>query len=268
MARHACLTTLALSVVVLAIGGCGQSGSNPVLYPEAIFSVTQSGGGVFTVDFVDGGGVRHMFPANAQFSGTSTFTFHILGAPTPFNGRFERISGGNMEVGLTVTEQPSVGPLFSTNLPGCCQTTGQSCQSCSADADCVQGASCVQTLNIQIPPAPSPAGTPGPSPVPRASPEIRVDVCAPSPGASSCSVDGDAGVFGQPFSGTVGDQFTTHLVNGATPSVYFLSTARDSVSAVLRAGNSGQLLQVQLFINDQLVEIGFGTGDVIVRHDL
>jgi len=259
MVRHACLTALAVSVLALAIGGCGESGSNPLLFPEAIFSVTQSGGGVFAVDFVDGGGVRHMFPANAQFSGASTFTFHVLGAPTPFNGRFERISGGDMEVGLTVTEQPSVGPLFSTNLPGCCQTTGQGCQSCTADADCPSpgGGSCVQTLDIP---------GPGPALVPRASSDVRVDVCAPSPGTSSCSLNGDAGVFGQPFSGTIGDQFTTHLVNGGAPSVYFLTSARDSLSAVLR-GN-GQLLQVQLFINDQRLESSSGTGDVIIRHDL
>jgi len=252
MVRHATLTALAVSIVALAISGCGESGSNPVLFPEAIYAVTQSGGGVFAVDFVDGGGVRHMVPANVQFSGASTFAFHILGAPTPFNGSFKRISGGDMEVGLTVTEQPSVGPLFT----GCCQTTEQICQSCSTDADCPVATSCVYNI---------PSG-PGPGPVPRASPDIRVDVCAPSPGTSSCSLSGDAGVFGQPFSGTVGDQFTTHLVNGATPSVYFLTSARDTLSAVLRG--SGQLLQVQLFIEDQLKESGSGTGDVIIRHDL
>lgn len=252
MVSRASLTVLALSVVALAIGGCGESGSNPLLFPEAIFSVTQSGGGVFAVDFVDGGGVRHMFPANAQFSGASTFTFHVLGAPTPFNGRFRRISGGDMEVGLTVTEQPSVGPLST----GCCQTTEQICQSCSTDADCPVGVSCV----YNIPPGPDPGS------VPRASLDVRVDVCAPSPGTSSCSLNGDAGVFGQPFSGTIGDQFTTHLVNGGAPSVYFLTSARDSLSAVLR-GN-GQLLQVQLFINDQRLESSSGTGDVIIRHDL
>jgi hypothetical protein len=261
MVRHASLTALAVFVVALAIGGCGESGSNPVLFPETIFSVTPSGGGVFAVDFVDGGGVRHLFPANVQFSGTSTFVFHILGAPTPFNGRFKRISGGDIEVVLTVAEQPSVGPLFSTNLPGCCQTTEQSCQSCFVDADCAAsptGASCVQTLDI--PPGP------GPGPVPRANPDVRVDVCVPFPGTSSCSLNGDAGVFGQPFSGTIGDQFITHLVNGSAPSVYFLTNARDNVSAVV--SGSGQLLQAQLFINDQLTDTESGTGDVIIRHDL
>jgi hypothetical protein len=85
----------------------------------------------------------------------------------------------------------------------------------------------------------------------------------------TCFTEGDSGVFGLPFTATVGDAFQTHLLGSLTPSVYFLEGARESANGVFRlAPVTGQTLVGQLFINGSLRQTQANTEDVVVREDL
>jgi hypothetical protein len=98
---------------------------------------------------------------------------------------------------------------------------------------------------------------------------VRLDVCAPSTGATACSTASDPGTFGVEFTGTLGDLFTSHPLSGSAPSIYFLEGARDSVNAVFtRLSITGDLLLVHLYIDGQLRQTQAGTGDVVIREDL
>jgi hypothetical protein len=104
---------------------------------------------------------------------------------------------------------------------------------------------------------------------------VRFDVCAPAPTSGSCSTTNapglppvPAGLFGIPYTGQIGDQYMSHLLQDSptdtnpprtTPAIYFLQNARDSANGLF-GSLSGQFLQAQLFVNNQLEQTEAGTG--------
>ena len=221
-------------------GGCGTTGPEPTLYPEVQFQVHPSGQSTFTVKELDLGGVRHTFPAGTSFTATSTFYFYFENAPPPYSGTFTLESGGDITVFLLVT--PTGNPEVS---------------------DTASGPGSTVTVSTGVSPSPMPA-----TPIPPTE-EVRFDVCVPLLTPGTCFTEGDSGVFGLPFTATVGDAFQTHLLGSLTPSVYFLEGARESANGVFRlAPVTGQTLVGQLFINGSLRQTQANTEDVVVREDL
>jgi len=253
-----------VTLVALGLGGCGETGSDPVQHPEARFDVRPTGQATFRVNSLIGGGVSHASVIGQDFTATAAFDFVLENAAPPFQGIFA--------------------------LVGTC-TNSQ--ESCTADADCAPASTCdfgdqqiTVTLTVISPtsqtqvsdatllPGKTTAmvttggvvtGTPGPS-----NPEVRFDMCAPSSGAASCSTTSvPPGDFGVSFSGTLGDPITSHVVNGLTPSIYFLEAPQENVNLVLdRVPFTGAELVVQLFINGQLRQSQSNNGDVVIREDL
>jgi len=234
--------SVAVAVFLGALGGgCGTTGSGPIVYPEVQFLVKPAPGPVtFTVNELDVGGVRHTFPAGTSFTASSVFYFYFENAPPPYSGTFTLESGGTITVILAVT--PGGLPEVS---------------------DTASGPGSVVTLSTGVSPSPPPA-----TPIPPTQ-EVRFDVCVPLLTPGTCFTEGDSGIFGLPFTGTVGDAFQTHEVSGSTPSIYFLEGAQENAGADLRlTPMSGQTLVVQLFINGILRETQANTKDVIIRQDL
>jgi len=224
--------------VLTALAGCGETGSNPVLYPEVQIQIGADQGGTaqFVVDTLVGGGVLYTSLSDETFTALGgTVNFFLEGAAPPYSIQVRQVGDATVRVHLLITG--------STDLV---RTTS------GADT----------TVTVQ-----TASTTPLPSPVPPTV-EVRADVCAPSTGFGSCSPSGsDPGVFGRPFTGTFGDPFTTHLLSANTPAVYFLSGARDNVSGVFQSTQKLDLF-AQLFTNGALKDSQAGTGNVVVRADL
>ncbi len=233
-------TVIALSAW-LAIGlcGCGQSGSDPLQFPEVRFEVRPSGPATFRVDSLVGGGATHSSVLGQQFSATSAFAFTLENAGGPFEARVTRLSGGEITVTLTVVAVTGQVQVTDSTGPG-------------------------KETAVVMATGPAPVVTPG-----AFHREVRLDVCAPTTGATSCGAVDDPGIFGVAFTGTLGDLFTSHPLSGVAPSIYFLEGARDSVNAVFtRQAITGDLLQVQLYIDGQLRQTRAATRDVVIREDL
>jgi hypothetical protein len=255
MTRHAVPLLVAIAGTALtAAAGCGTSGSAPTLYHEVRFQVVPAttGQATFSVDSLVAGGTAFGFPTGTTFTTTGTFNFYLEGAASPYSGTFTQQGPDPITVTVYIdrslvsgdnTSQGSGVPLFVGPVS--------------------QGA--------QVPPPP---GTPLPQ-----APMVRFDVCAPAPGNSVCSTmntsagaTAPAGSFGIPYSGSIGDQFFSHLLYNdptrTTPGIYFLQNPQDSANGIV-ASASGQLLQLQLFIDGALHQTAAGTGnDVQVREDL
>jgi hypothetical protein len=193
----------------------------------------------FRVDELVAGGVRHTFPADMVFTTNAPFFFYFENAPPPYSGTFTLLSGANVHVRLFV---PGTTEVHEFN----------------ADTEAPE----VTTVTVSS----------GPSPVVTApTQEVRFDVCVPSATPGTCFTSGDAGVPNLPFNGNLGDAFVTYLLNGLTPSIYFLEGARDNVNAIFRLGPvTGDALMVQLFINGALEQTGSSASSdgVIIQQDL
>jgi hypothetical protein len=241
MMRRRWFLWIVAAVVGTLNGGCGTTGSAPVLYPEVRFRVQPVGQSTFSVDELDAGGVQHTFPEGTTFTATSFFDFYLENAQPPYSGTFTLVPP--LSGDITVT-------LF---VPGTTEVQEFTDQTSAA----------LGITQVTVSSGPSSAATPPAQ-------DIRFDLCVPSStGSGACVVSGDAGVSGLPFSGSVGDAFQTHLLNGFTPSIYFLEGARDSVDAVFRlAPTTGQVLVARLFINGALQQTQSNTDNVIIQQDL
>jgi hypothetical protein len=247
MAKSGFLLALALGVVATVLSACGTSGSNPVLFPEVRFEVIPLGPTTFQVESLVAGGVDHDSVYGKDFTATAPFVFVVENAAPPYAGVFKRTGSG------------AYGGDFTVNL----RVTGQIEQSDST-------ATGKNTAEVGTNPPPTPGA--------RSSPEVRIDVCAPSANGSSCFTPGDSGIFGIGFTGNLGDPFTTHLLPGpcpttadlyctATPSIFFLEEARDSVNAVFNGPLAPSLL-AQLFVNGDPRLSTSGTTNLLLREDL
>ena len=223
-----------LRAVNNALNGCDGC---PV-YPEVRFRVQPVGQSTFSVDELDAGGVQHTFPEGTTFTAISAFDFYFENAPPPYTGTFSLLNGGD----ITVT-------LFVPGTTEVHEFTGET-------------SAALGITQVRVSSGPTSPAIPAPQ-------EIRFDVCVPLASSATCSTTGDAGVFGLPIIGSVGDASETHLLNGFTPSIYFLEGAQDSVNAVFRlAPTTGQTLVARLFINGALEQTHSGINDVIIRQDL
>jgi hypothetical protein len=249
------LRSLAVLVItaILTIGGagCGTSGSNPVEFAEVHFDVKPSG--QFTVTSLLAGGVRHSSIEGQTFATTSTFTIILENAAPPYQGVFTRLPDSNeLTVTVSVIAPRGQTSVSDVTLPD----KDTAVITCMAASDAPAGIHCMG------------GEPPMPEPTLAANPEIRFDVCAPSPNASSCFTPGDSGFPGIAFSGTLGDLLTTHLLGGMTPTIFFLEGASHSINAVFRSSVVDQALLAQLFLNGALRQSRSGSGDVVIREDL
>jgi len=233
----------AVVAFMATLAGCGRSGSNPVLFPEIRFQVVPTGQTTFRVDSLVAGGVEHPSVIGQEFTATSFFNFVFENATSPRSGAFCRTSDtGAIKVVLTVTGQKSQTVTEGPPSVGCAHPV---------------------VISSDLP------GTPIVTTPTASSPEVRFDVCVPSPDASSCFTANDSGIFGLTFSGTFGDLFMTYLVVGTTPGIYFLQNARDNVNAVLALQpTTGQLLRIELYINGAFIEAQSDSHNVIISKDL
>ena len=187
MIRRKRFLWIAAAVCLGALGGgCGTTGSKPTVYPEVQFQVKPAPGPVtFTVDELNAGGVRHTFPTGTSFTASSIFYFYFENAPPPYTGTFTLESAGDITVFLLVT--PGGNPGVSDTASGLGSTV---------------------TVST--------GGSPSPTPATPISPtqEVRFDVCVPSLTPGTCFTEGDSGIFGLPFTGTVGDALQTHRSAG------------------------------------------------------
>ena len=239
MTRPRFVLMLIASVTLIAAAGCGTSGSNPVLFAELRFEVTptQAGSATFSVESLVANGSTFGFPDHTVFTTTAPFSFYLEGAAPAYSGAFARV--GDAEITVRVFRERILVTEDSTD--------GAAKPIAAVSAVVGQGTPTV------TPSAPMQL--------------VRFDVCAPVVFNGACSTTGDAGLFGIPYSGTLGDPFTTHLLNGQTPSIYFLPGARDSANAVFRSAST-QFLEAQLFVDNELRQTASGTTDVVLREDL
>jgi hypothetical protein len=243
--------------------GCGTSGSNPVEFPEVHFAVQPQGGQtVFTVDSLIASGVTHIL---GPFVATSTFEIVLENAAPPYHAVFSRPQcdpsqppcAADITVTISVIAQTGQTQVSDMTFTG----KDSAVLDCMPTVGVAPGVQCMGGGTG----GPPPGSTPSPA---TSTPEARFDVCAPSPNATTCFTAGDSGTFGIAFSGTLGDLFTTHLLSGTTPSIYFLEGVSHSVNGVFRSGIINQSLLVQMYINDALQQAGSGTGDIVIRQDL
>lgn len=249
---------VALSLVTFFSSGCGTSGSNPPDQPELYYQIIPATGGqaTFTVQSLFDNNVSFVSLNNPPNPMTYTiiapFTIALENATVPYAGTFTAIES---DVTVILSEQPVAGnPPIS-----------------------VQGTTSAGNPTVSlIVPVPTPGMTSPPTPG-AAFPEIRVDVCAPSPGTSSClGNSGSVGTAGIPFNGSIGDSFTSRLLGNpnnpsappVTPTVYFFEGPQDTINVALQTVVSTPPLLVQLFINGQLSQSTSGTGNLTLRQDL
>lgn len=231
-------------VVACAVSGCGESGSDPPLYPEVQFEVRpRSGKAKFVVESLTAENVVHNeFPDPAdpsrptEFTTTGLFSFYLLNAAPPYSGRF-RATEGEIEVTLYVRgKQEGIRGEESNGT-------------------------------VVVPPgAPPPPANTSPSK------EIRIDVCGvlanQASGSSSCNTAADPpGTFGIVYDGSVGDPYITRTAQGPTPAVYFLENAEATVNGVFTASPGGHL-NVFLIIDHDVHDIASGRENVSVREDI
>lgn len=230
------------ALLVLALAGCGQTGSDPPEFPEVLFQVRPAGQATFRVDSLIGGGASYTSVIGQEFTATSAFNFVLENAGPPFQGSFTLVSGNQITVTIIVISGSGQTQVSATaSLPGMTATV-------------LSG-------------GPAPSVTPGPS-----TPEVRFDVCAPVPGALNCATMQDppgVGTFGIVFTGSIGDPIISHQTSGTTPTIYFFQAPQQNVNAVFtRQPLTGEILQGQLFINGQLQQTVGSTGNVVIKQDL
>ena len=242
LSRVAHTALLALLATGISLG-CGESGSDPALYPEVRFEVRpRAGQAKFVVESLsaDGGKILHTeFPdyANpsqpADFSVSGVFTFYMVNAPPPYSGRF-RATEGEIEVSLFVL----------------------------GDMEGIQGQ---LTGGVVVVPPGAPAPPPGATTSPD---EVRIDVCSRIPGQPACTTTADPpGSFGVLFAGTLGDPNITRVTSGPTPSVFFLERTKDTVNGVF-CSPPDTTMDIVLMVDREIRDSSSGREDVIVRQDI
>ncbi len=241
------LSTFAL----LGLWSCGQSGSDPIQFPEVRFDVHPAGQSTFRVDSLIASGVSHSSVVGQEFTATSSFNFVLENAAPPYMGSFTLTSGDQITVTLSVIGQFGQTQVSDATAVG------------KATATVV---TCTASTN---PPTNNLPGCPVPTNPPPSNPEARIDVCAPFTLPGSCSTTGAVGAFGVLFTGTLGDLFTSHTLSGATPTIYFLEAPQDSVNAVyVRQVITGDLLVASLFFNGVFQQTQANAQDVVLSQDV
>ncbi|MFI5365621.1 MAG: hypothetical protein ACHQ4J_08360 [Candidatus Binatia bacterium] len=250
------------SLFIFSCVGCGTSGSNPIEFPEVHFAVQPQQGGqtTFTVDSLVASGIQHMRFLDQPFVATATFEIILENAAPPYHAVFSRPPGEpDITVMISVIAQTGQTQVIDTTSTG----KDSAVLDCMPTVGVAPGVACMPGGPAEPPPGSTPSPTPATSTV-----VARFDVCAPSPNATTCFTATDSGIFGIAFSGTLGDLFTTHLLNGTTPSIYFLEGPSHSINAVFRSGVLNQPLLAQMYINGVLRQGGSGTSDIVFRQDL
>ncbi len=231
--------------VTLWLAGCGESGSQPVLFPEIQFVVGLAPCEVGqpcpaqaqVMAELEVGGVSHKVPSPLLV--TSNFQLLAENAAPPYAGKF-----------TLVPPQQAGAPVRDVQVK--LIVTGQTTQTGFSSG--VGVPAIVGAFTGTLPP---PAE------------EVRFDVCVPLLTPGTCFGAGDSGVFGVPFQGTIGDAAQTHLLSTAVPSIFFLENAVDTVNGIFTLiPFTGQELVAQLFINGAFKQTQSGTHDVIIRQDL
>jgi len=238
---------------VCGICGCGQTGSDPLLFPEVHFRVFPAGQATFHVDALSSGGASYTSVIGQQFTATAAFDFVLENAGPGFRGVFE--------------VDPSTGDQITVTLAVIClggqtqvsDSTGPGKPTATVSIPFVRGAAC----NPGAPP-PDTGVSPPPS-----NPEVRIDICAPLPNLTTCSTTSKDQSFGVLFTGSLGDPFTSHLTSGSTPAIYFYQSPQQNINAVFtRAPLTGMLLTAQLLIDGEINQTRASTGNVIISQDL
>ncbi|HVO24850.1 MAG TPA: lipoprotein [Candidatus Margulisiibacteriota bacterium] len=247
MQQRRILAAVVASLVALALGGCGQTGSDPPYLPEVLFQVRPAGQATFRVDSLVGGGASYTSVIGQEFTATSGFNFALENACPPFLGRFTLLSGAQITVTVSV-------------ISGGGQTE-------MSDTATQPGTTATVSANPSQSGCPAPSGTPAPS-----TPEVRFDVCAALPGELNCATMQDPpgiGTFGVVFTGSIGDEIFSHQTSGTTPTIYFFQAPQENVNAVFRPQTvTGGVLQGQLFINGQLQQTVGNSQEVLIKQDL
>jgi hypothetical protein len=252
------------SVLGLTVCACGTSGSNPPVLPEVHFLVTPLGSPAsFTVGSIVTGGLTHPSIENQEYDGiTGPVDFVVEGAFAPYSGTFSRAQGSTHEirVELSFVRPAGLGGDF---------------------VDTKETSAAVEQVTVLSAPGPTPRAP---------TLETRVDLCVPAPGTLSClttdpttkSPVTDPGAPAQPFGGSIGDAFSTHILAGAlrcisntctnalpmSPTIYFLEDAQQSVIGVFQPLTVGQVVVVRLYLNGVLNQGATGSENVVVRTDL
>jgi hypothetical protein len=248
----------------LTVCACGTSGSSPPVLPEVHFLVTPLGSPAsFTVGSIVTGGLSHPSIENQEYDDIiGPVDFVVEGANPPYSGTFSRTLGSSHQIRVELSFVQPRG--FVPDI-----------------RDTKETSVAVDTVTVM--------SAPGPTPRPPAL-ETRVDLCVPAPGTFTClttdptgkSAVTDPGTPGQPFSGSLGDAFSTHLVAGAvqctsntctnelprSPTIYFLENAQESVIGVFQPLTGGQVVVVRLYLNGVLNQGVAGGENVVVRTDL
>jgi hypothetical protein len=255
------------TLITFSCVGCGTSGSNPIEFPEVHFAVQPQQGGqtVFTVDSLIASGVTHTSILGQPFVATSTFEIILENAAPPYHASFSRPAcvqppcAADITVTISVIAQTGQTQVSDMTFMG----KDSAVLDCMPTMGVAPGVQCMGGGMGGPPPGSTPPPTPATSTL-----EARFDVCAPSPNATTCFTATDSGIFGIAFSGTIGDLFTTHLLNGTTPSIYFLEGPSHSINAVFRSSVLNQPLFAEMYINGMLRKAGTGTSDIVFRQDL
>jgi len=234
-------------LVTLALGGCGQTGSDPPYLPEVLFQVRPAGQVTFRVDSLVGGGVSYTSVIGQEFTATSGFNFALENACPPFRGSFTLLSGDQITATVIV-------------ISGSGQTQ-------MSDTATQPGTTAIVSANPPQSGCSAPSGIPGPS-----TPEVRFDFCAPLPGELNCATMQDPpgiGTFGVAFSGSIGDEIFSHTSSGTTPTIYFYQAPQENINAVFaRQPFTGEILQGQLYINGELQQTVGSDHNVVIKQDL
>ncbi len=221
--------------------GCGESGSNPPELPEIRFEVLPLLGGTIRFEIVDVRAGGRVFRSLAGQPITAAAAVNVLveNAAAPFS--------------MTVRLLDSNPALVRYRLTG---VSGP-------------GSTVIDRVGEEFV-----VGSPGLAGVP-AEPEARVDVCAPTVGATDCSVFDGNGTFGVALSGSIGDTEVTRLLGRpstdepelGTPAILFFAQPRDTVAAIVRAADS-RFLRARLYLDGRLVAQDSSPGNAVVRVDL
>ncbi len=231
--------------MALWLAGCGESGSQPVLFPEIQFAVGLAPCEVgqacppqaqFVAE-LEVGGVSHK--VSSPLLDTSSFQLFAENAAPPYAGKF-----------TLVPPQQADAPVRDIQVR--LIVTGQTTQTGFTSGVAVPAV--VGAFTGTLPP---PAE------------EVRFDVCVPLLTPGTCFGAGDSGIFGLPFQGTIGDAAQTHLLSTAVPSIFFLENAVDTVNGIFTLSPfTGQYLVAQLFLNGAFKQTQSSIHDVVIRQDL
>jgi hypothetical protein len=236
-------TATSLLCFLLGLAACGTSGHDRPQYPEVRFQIEPVGGGGgdfrFLLDALFINDRYETYLTGTEFAATGPFHIVLENAQPAYGARFTRGDGSpDVNVTLSVVSASNQTSVTDSTLAA------------------------KDTATVAI------GGLP-PDPNDRETSEVRFHVCVPSPDRDACFSDTGSGTPGIPFTGTIGDAFSSHLINGTTPSVYFLQNAQDTVNAAItRLGSTGPALRVELYIDGTLEDIDTGSGDLIFREDL